>query len=167
MTKIKWFLILLTVFLISGCASKTVYQIQGVPVPDKVVQAKVFALDIVVTYDLTKNFLVKEDDESYRSHEYLSLVEGTIHKIRKDETLTMKISVFNPNQEHYKIKQHTIIEGRDEYDIVVYNGDISRNSFQFGLPAVESKRIVFFYDVYDEKDNLVYQSFRAQYIIEG
>jgi len=153
--------------LITSCASKNVYQINGVPVPDKVIQAKVFALEMTVTYTLSKSFTIKEDDEAYRSFEHLSLFKEDYHKIKEGETLLMKLSVFNPKKSHYIIEQHSIVEGGETYSIEVYDGNLSRNSIEFRLPDRGSEKVVFYYDVYNEKGNLVYQSFKARYIIEG
>jgi hypothetical protein len=162
----KFLLLLMVLLLLTGCATTQVYQIQGVPVPDKVIQAKIFGLGATVTYNLSKTFTIKEEDESYRSFEHLSLFDD-IHKINKDETVVMNLSVFNPNRSHYKIEQHAMIQGGGDYNIVVYNGNLSRNKITFRLPVKKSSKVVFYFDVYDMKDDLVYQSFRAQYIIEG
>ena len=160
-------LLAISLLLMTGCATKTVYQINGMPVHDNIVQAKTFNLNLMIKYNLTKHFEVKEDDETYETYEFLPLTTSEIHKIKNASNLIMNVSIFNPEKNEYKIIKYTLIEGGEEEIVDVYDGNISRNNFAFELPLVPNKLIGFYYDAYNKNGNLVFKSFRAQYIIEG
>lgn len=162
----KYFLVFFLLLFLTGCASKTIYQVDGIPLPDNVIKAKTFNLGLTIKYNLTKIYKVEEDDESYETFEYLPLINSNILKIKNPEKLILNISVFNPLKEEYKIIKFITMEGGEEEKEVIYNGNISRNNLVVELPLISNKLVSFYYDACDKRDNLVFKSFRAQYIIE-
>ena len=161
-------LLAITMLLIitGGCATKTIYQVDGMPISNNIVKAKTFNLGLTIKYSLTNYFEVKEGDETYETYELLSLTTTEIHKIKDPSRICMNISIFNPKKENYKITKYITIEGGEEKKEVVYDGKLSRNSFVIELPLVQNKLVSFYYDACDKSDSLVFKSFRAQYIIE-
>lgn len=160
-------LILFFVLIFGGCATKAIYQIDGMPLPNNVIKAKTFNLNLTIKYSLTQIFDVNEDDETYETYEFLSLTTQEIHKIKNPKRLLLNVNVFNPSKESYKIIKYVMMEGGGLEGEVIYDGDISRNSFVIELPLVPNKLVSFYYDACDKSDNLVFRSFKAQYVIEG
>ena len=159
-------LILIMTLLINGCAHKRIYQVDGMILPDNVIRAKTFNLNLIINYNMVKIFDIKEDDESYETFEYLSLTSAQIHKIKNPKKLVLNINVFNPRKEDYKIIKYLFKEGGGLEGEVLYSGNISRNSFSIELPLDLNKFFSFYYDACDKNDNLVFRSFKAEYIIE-
>jgi len=160
-------LLAVSLLLITGCSQKTIYQVDGQPIHNNIVKAKTFALNLTIKYNLTKYFEVKEGDESYETYEFLPLTTLKIHKLKNPSRFTMNVNIFNPDKEQYKIVKYITMEGETENSEVVYDGNLSRHSFIIELPLVQNKLISFYYDACDKNDNLIFKSFRAQYIIEG
>ncbi len=160
------FIFIILLLSLTSCASKTIYQIDGMPVNDNFVRAKTFNLNLTVKYTLQQIFEVVEDDESYEFYKSLPLIKPQIHKIKKPKKIVMNINVFNPEKNDYEILKSVSQEGGEEEIEIVYSGNISRNNFVIELPLIEKKLITFYYDIYDKKSNLVFKSFKAQYVIE-
>ena len=153
-------------FLVTGCATKNIYQIDGYPVPDNVIRAKTFALGLTITYNIQKIFDVKEGEESYKTYDFLPLADSEIFKIKEDEKLVMNIDVFNPLKNYYKLIKYITIEGGEEEVEVLYEGELSRKHVTVDLPMVPTKLISFYYDACSKSDDLVFKSFKIQYITE-
>ncbi len=160
-------LLAITMLLITGCSTKTIYQVDGMPIANNIVKAKTFNLDLVIKYSLTNYYEVKEGKESYETFDLLPLTSTEIHKLKTPSRLCMNISIFNPLKEHYKIIKYSTIEGGESQEEIVYDGELSRNNFVIEMPLVQNKLVSFYYDACDKSDSLVFRSFRAQYIIEG
>jgi hypothetical protein len=169
-----WILIILTL-LLTSCASKTktVYQVDGMPIPDNVIKARVFPIKSTLTYNLTVFYDVKEGDETYETYEFLPLTYEHIHKIKNPKRIELNVNVFNPLKEKYKIIKYISIEGaykggdeEEEEGEVVYEGELSRNNFIIDLPLVVAKYVSFYYDACDKNGTLAFRSFKAQYVIE-
>jgi hypothetical protein len=161
----KRMLILLVFMILStGCAIKPVYQVNGYPVPNNVIKAKTFALDLTITYNLQKTFNVKEGKESYQTYDFLPLTDSTIFKIKDDEKLIFNIDVFNPLKKYYKLVQYTTIEGGGGDEVVLYEGELSRKHVSVHLPLIPTKLVSFYYDACSKNDDLVFRSFQNQYI---
>lgn len=161
-------ILILLVFMIltTGCAIKPVYQVNGYPVPNNVIKAKTFALDLTITYNMQKIFDVKEGKESYQTYDFLPLTDSKIIKIKEGEKIILNIDVFNPLKNYYKLIQYTTLEGGDVENEVLYEGELSRKHVTVYLPMIPSKLISFYYDACSKSDDLVYRSFRTQYITE-
>jgi hypothetical protein len=163
----RFLLLLVMLLLTTGCATKAIYQIDGMPIQDNIIRAKTFELDLTIKYSLTHIFDVKEDDETYETYEFLSLTNQKIHKLKNPKRLILNVNVFNPSKNSYKIVRYITEEGGGLEGEVVYEGNISRNTFIIELPLAQSKLVSFYYDACDKSDNLVFRSFKAQYVIEG
>jgi len=164
--KLKIYLLLLFLLFSLGCSKKTIYQIDGAPVPDNVIKAKTFDLNLVIKYNLTRFFEVKEGDESYMSYEFLPLLTPKIHKIKNSDRLVLNINVFNPSKNYYKLIKYIKLEGGDAAAEILYEGDLSRKNITVELPLVTNKLISFYYDACDKSEQLIFRSFKAQYITE-
>ncbi|RLD65136.1 MAG: hypothetical protein DRI84_07465 [Bacteroidetes bacterium] len=160
------FIFIILLLSLTSCASKTIYQVDGMPINDNFVRAKTFNLNLTIKYTLEEIFEVVEDDESYESYKFLSLTKKQIHKIKKSNRLIMNINIFNPLKEEYKILKCSSKEGGEEEVEIVYEGNISRNNFVIELPLNGKKLMTSYFDVYDKDSGLVFKSFKAQYIIE-
>jgi len=165
---VKFLKLIFIILLLSltSCSTKTIYQVDGMPISDNFVRAKTFTLDLTIKYTLEQFFEVVEDDESYESYKFLSLTKQKIHKIKNPKRLIMNVNVSNPSKNEYKILKCSSMEGGEEEVGIIYEGNISRNNFVIELPLDKKKLITFYYDVYDKDSNLVFKSFKAQYIIE-
>jgi len=163
----KLFMLILIVFLIGGCATKNIYQVDGYAVPNNVISTSIISIQIKINYNLTHYFSVKEDDESYESYEFLAFFPEQIHSLDGDPKVVFNLSIFNPYKNQYKIVKTTLVEGHPNDNETVYKGNISRNQFSFVLPVIKSKLVHFYYSVYDKDDNLLLESFKVRYIIEG
>ena len=97
------FIFILIILFLTSCATKTTFQVDGMPIQDNFVRAKTFNLGLIVKYQMTQYFNVKEGDESYESYEYLPLTNPQIHKIDNPTKMEININVFNENKESYKI----------------------------------------------------------------
>jgi len=161
------FIFILIILFLTSCATKTTFQVDGMPIQDNFVRAKTFNLGLIVKYQMTQYFNVKEGDESYESYEYLPLTNPQIHKIDNPTKMEININVFNENKESYKIIKYITKEGGDLQAEVVYDGNLSRNNLTLQLPLEKNKLINFYLDINDKKDNLELRTFKAQYIIEG
>ena len=160
-------LLAISMLLITSCSTKTIYQVDGMPVSTNIIRAKTFNLNLTIKYSLTNYFEVKEGKESYETYDLLPITTSKINKLKNPSRLCINISIFNPMKEHYKIIKYVTIGGGETEKEVVYDGKLSRNNFTIELPLVPNKLVSFYYDACDKSDNLVFRSFRAQYIIEG
>jgi hypothetical protein len=160
-------LLAISMLLITSCATKTIYQMDGQPVSDNIVRAKTFNLDLTLKYSLVNFFNVKEGNESYESYEFLKLTSPEIHKLDDPTKLVMNIVVFNPSKEDYKIIKYVRLEGGDVAESVVYEGSLSRNVFNIELPLVPNRLLSFYWDACNKNGDLIFKSFKAQYVIEG
>jgi len=153
-------------FLLTSCGTKTIYQVDGMPINDNFVRGKTFTLDLTIKYTLEQIFEVVEGDESYEYYKFLPLTKPQIHKIKNPKRLIMNVNIFNPEKNEYKILKNATAEGGEEEIGIVYEGNISRNNFVIELPLNEKALTTFYFDVYDKDSSLVFKSFKAQYIIE-
>lgn len=163
----RYFLLLLMLLLTTGCASKTIYQIDGQPMPNSIIRAKTFNLDLTIKYSLTQIFDVKEDDETYETYEFISLTDQKIHKLKNPKRLILNVNVFNPSKNNYKIVKYITQEGGASESEIVYEGNISRNNFVIELSLVPNKLLSFYWDACNKNGDLIFKSFKAQYVIEG
>jgi len=162
-------LVVLVLFVLSlgACSQKIIYQIDGQPMPNNIIQASIISIQTKIKYNLIRTFSIEEGDESYTSYEFLSLFNTSLNKVQKTDKLCMTIQIFNPEKNEYRMESTLQVEGLETKIEPMYNGNISRNVFTLDLPMHSNKMVVFYYTVYDKDDNLVFQSFKAQYIVEG
>lgn len=158
----------LSMLLLMSCATTSIYQIDGMPVQDNFVRAKVFDPELIVKYQLIKFFNVVEDDEEYEFHEFVPL-NNRIHKFQKVTRLVFDVSIFNPTKKIYKIITVTTVEGggksREE---VMYDGNLSRKTLEIVLPSYHKNKLVKFYlEIRNKNDNLVFRSFDTNFIVRG
>lgn len=153
--------------LLTGCATHPIVQIDGRNVPDNVIRARTLTSDLTITYKFVKMFDVKEGKESYESWEFLPLVSADILKLKDVKKMIVDIDIFNPLKNEYTITKHLTIEGGEEVSEKLYNGSLSRKNLTIELPLEESKLVSFYYDAYNKNGDLVFMSFKVQYIITG
>lgn len=161
----KIFLLLVILLVLTGCSRKNIIQMDGIPVPDKVISLKIFNPYLKVRYNFLRYFIVTEKDESFISYEFLDLLDKNIHKITEAKYLKIHLNIYNPTQKLYKVKQYTILEGGVEKVIGKYYGDLSVKEITFNLPLNEEKLVRFYFEILNENDELAYQSFPAHYVV--
>lgn len=165
---IKKILVLLTALTLMGCSQKVIYQVDGQPLPNNVLQSNVLALNLKVKYNFVHYFKVAEDDEYFLSQEYLSFFnDDKPHVIKDLSKLCININVFNPSKKAYSITTTMELAGNRLELAKIYKGDLSRNMMTLRLPSYTNQVVGFYFTMYDENDNLVFQSFKARYRIEG
>lgn len=162
----KILLLFIVLIFLTGCSQKTIYQIDGRSVPDNVIQAKTMSLDLKIKYNLVKVFDVKEGDEFYEDYEFLPLASNEILKIEKPKNIVSNIDIFNPLKNEYVITKYITLEGGEAAVEELYSGNISRNSISVGLPLVPNKLISFYWDACNKNGDLVFRSFKVQYLTE-
>jgi len=148
----------------SGCSQKIIYQVNGQSIADNSVHARIMSMNITIRYNFVSWYEVQEDDEKYTRAEYFGF--NKTQKLKKSSCSSLPVSVFNPGKNKYKIITFTEIEGEVLFE-TLYSGDLSTNMFYMKLPVIENKKIIFYYRVYNKDSITVFESFRAQYIIEG
>ncbi len=154
----------LMLWLLTSCAQKTIYQIDGRPLPNNILQARILSLGLKLKYNIMHFSRVKEGDEYYEDYIFLPIMQEEIIKIENPERVIMSIDIFNPMKNEYSIVKHITLEGGESVIETMYDGNLSRNSLRIELPLVEQKLVVFSFDMYDKKENLVFTSFKTRYI---
>lgn len=162
------FLVVIGALVTMGCATKMTYQIDGMPLPDNVIQTRILSLDLKLKYNFVNHYKVKEGDEYFHTWEYLSFFNNNNFNVVEEPTkLCININVFNPSMSAYSIVTTMEVEGEPLELDELYKGNISRNNIAIELPLLEEQAISFYFTLYDKDGNLLFQSFKARYIIEG
>lgn len=168
----KLFLILILLAL-TGCVQKVNYQVDGQPILNNVVTSNILSNNMKVKYALINNYSITEDDESYSTQEALGLSPLKFNKINSTNSLDLRIYVFNPDKLPYRIKTHIQKEGGPDlilneklYDEnLLYNGNLSRNEYLIKLPVNVKSQVCFYFDILNEKNDLMFKSFKVRYKI--
>jgi len=165
MKKILTLLILLSLL---GCVQKINYQVDGQPIMKNVVVANVMSSNIKVKYALINNITVKEDDEFYFTQEMLNLNPSKLNKIENSNSLNFRLYVYNPDKMQYQIKTYIHKKGGQDSIInekLLYNGNLSRNEYLIELPINEKSTFSFYFELLNEKNDLMFKSFETRYKI--
>jgi hypothetical protein len=163
MKKIIFFLLtFLFLLIISGCTHKIIYQIDGQPVVNNIITANILSEDIKIKYVLIKNLVETEGKEKYKTYDYLNIIESEVIELTGDSDLEMKIYIFNPKKNYYQLFNKITMGGRN-YNALVYKGNLSRNELKIVLPLKANELINYQFKVFDDDNNVIYQSFDVKY----
>lgn len=161
----KFILTILSVLFMSGCAQKIVYQVDGQPVSNYIVRAQLVESEMVVKYLLLENFYQQEDDEKYKTQNYVDIMGESVYNVPEGSYLELKIYVFNPRKINYKINSHMVVGGGQNVTKQLYEGDLSRKEVKIVLPLKEHKFIRYYFEIVSKNGELMYRSFEAKYVI--
>ncbi len=161
----KKLILIFLLLTLSSCIQKITHQLDGKPLQNNIVNVKIMSENIKIKYAFIKSYEVKEDDEFYNTYYAYNIVDPILHKIKDPIDLDYRIYVFNPGKKYYKIVTYTsqIIGDKLVLADTLYSGNLSRNEFDIKLPMYSTHEVEFYFDVLNEKDDLLFESFKVRY----
>lgn len=155
-------------FLLAGCAGVNL-QIKGAPVPENVIEARVPAPPLILTYAFVHTMKVEEGDEFLETWKYLPLVGKSspyVAKTKNTRGLALKLEIFNPSKADYvlkvvQLKQKTEKDQQWYDNATIYEGNLSRKSFEILFPPEEHIRSRVRFEIRSIDGELCYESFEA------
>jgi len=158
------FLIVCVSLLLGSCATqRPILQIDGQPISDKIVSARLLGLDgLRVKYQLSKNFKVSEGKEFYESQDYISFNNELVYILDNMDELLVDIILFNPLKKQFKLVQYLNTKGGAKLETREYEGSLSRNKLTIKLPRVNEES-EWFFRVFNEQNVKQYESFKVYY----
>ncbi len=164
----KKLILIFLLLALSGCIQNIGPRPDGKPSRANIINIKVKSENIKIKYAFIKSYDIKEDDEFYNTYHAYNIVDPIFHKIKDPTDLDYWIYVFNPDKKYYKIITYTRQPASNKLMSVdtIYSGNLSRNEFDIKFPMHATPEVEFYFDVLDEKDNLLFKSVTAHYSLE-
>jgi hypothetical protein len=169
----KIILLGITAVLLSGCASTVKIEKGGLPGPNHMIIANLPSNGIRLNIGLVHHFRVEEGKEYLETFEYLnpSIEE---HRITCGNTkeIILNIDIFNEPKNHYQLWVYQELYAFNKTKTfknseIIYKGTLSFKEVVINLPVHIGSWGKTYFELRDEKGNIMYQSPLIKYIMHS
>lgn len=172
MKKATVMLSLLLILFAVGCAHNVKLEMNGLPVPDNVVQASILSTNMKLSMCFVRHYEVPEGDEVLETFTYLPFQKNDPITIDPTGTtsLTLNIRVRNPTKASYQMWLESVHRDYGTARMVrkyepVYTGDLSQKEMKVPLPMEPGVAVLARIFIYDADNHIAYMSPIADYVV--